>query len=333
MKMTLSIFLLLCPGITALYGQNQEIKFVIDTSIQIMKANSANSEKVDWTSIRKQAFEQARDLQNIYQLGPVFKTIFKALNDFHGTAFIGDSAYKWTRDEPALSDSINNEWKKGVFLQTRILNGNIGYLRVPYMSNAERPELNKKAQHLNDSLCFILGKNVSGIVVDLRLNGGGAMFPMMLGLEHLLRDGTIGSFTGKSRQNWILKENNFYLDTSSLVSIVPICSIPAKLIPVVVLIGPGTGSSGEFLAMSFKKRKNTIFLGEKTAGYVTSVGGFKVNAPVYLYLSTGYGRDRTGQIYEQALAPDIYITEPDSFNDIEHDKKVLEAMKWINKNK
>jgi len=84
--------------------------------------------------------------------------------------------------------------------------------------------------------------------------------------------------------------------------------------------------------MSFQKRKNTIFLGENTAGYVTSVGGFKVNDPVYLYLSTGYGQDKAGQTYERSLVPEIRIIEPDSFNDIPHDKKLLAAMRWINRN-
>jgi hypothetical protein len=125
-----------------------------------MKANAANSNKVDWTVIKTQAFEQARNLENVYQLGPVFKMILKALNDFHGTAFIGDSAYKWTRDEPALSDSIKNEWKKGVFLQTGILQGNIGYLRVPYMSNGERTALINKRSILMTASVFFLTKTL-----------------------------------------------------------------------------------------------------------------------------------------------------------------------------
>ena len=41
---------------------------------------------------------------------------------------------------------------------------------------------------------MLLDKHVTGIILDLRLNGGGAMFPMMLGLEQLLHDGKIGSF-------------------------------------------------------------------------------------------------------------------------------------------
>jgi len=329
MKITLFICILICLRVDSLYGQNQEIKFVLDKSIEIMKANSANSNKVDWTVIKTNTFEQARKLENVYQLGPVFKMILKALNDFHGTAFIGDSSYKWVRDEPQYSDSIKNEWKKHVSVQEKILIGNIGYLRVPSMPYGDRADLNKKAQKLNDSLCFLIKKNVKGIVLDLRLNGGGAMYPMMLGLEHLLQEGNLGSFTGNLKENWVLKNNGFYLDTIIQASIVPKCSIPAKLIPVVVLIGPGTGSSGEFLAISFKKRKNTIFLGEKTAGYVTSIAGFKVTDVVYLNLSTGYGRDKMGQIYEQALVPDISMNDPDSFNDIEHDKKVIAAIKLI----
>ena len=64
---------------------------------------------------------------------------------------------------------------KGCFIQKDILQDSIGYLRVPYMSFAERRELDKKAQSLNDSLCSLLDENVVGIILDLRLNGGRAM--------------------------------------------------------------------------------------------------------------------------------------------------------------
>ena len=311
------------------YGQSREVKFLLDTTIALMKANAANRDKVDWEEIEKNTRLQAANKENAYQLGPVFQMLFKSLDDFHGAFYCWDSSYKWHRSEAAYSDSIKNEWKKGVFLQTDILKHNIGYLRVPYMSFAQRNELDKKAQSLNDSLCSLLGKNVIGIVLDLRLNGGGAMFPMMLGLEQLLHEGKIGSFDTKSAETWILKDNGFYLDTTILTSITPKCGIKNEHIPVAVLIGPGTGSSGEFLTIAFKKRKNTIFLGSNTAGYITSVQGFKINDAVTLLLSTGYGRDRTDQIYDQAITPNIYIEAPDSFNDVKNDKKVLAAANWI----
>ena len=308
-------------------AQSKEVKFLIDTSIFLMKRYAVNSDKVDWRKLEINVYAQIADKENAYQLGPVYRMLFQTLNDFHGGFYCWDSAYKWHRQEPEYSDSIKNEWEKGVFLQKQILQGNIGYLRVPYMSFTERNALDKKAQSLNDSLCALLDKNVTGIVLDLRLNGGGAMFPMMLGLEQLLQEGKIGSFTNS--EQWILKDNSFYLDTSLLTAILPKCQILNKDIPVAVLIGPATGSSGEFLAIAFKGRNNTVFFGTETAGYITATRGFQIKDAVTLLLSTGYGRDRTGKIYDKALSPDIYINEPDNFNDIINDKKVLAAAKWI----
>jgi carboxyl-terminal processing protease len=311
------------------FGQSKEVRFLIDTSITIMKINAVNRDKVDWTKLEATALSEAVGKENAYQLGPVFRMLFQSLNDFHGNISCWDSTFKWQRPMPEYSDSIKNEWKKGVTLQKKILAGNIGYLRVPYMSFDERDKLDKKAQALNDSLCALLDQNVKGIVLDLRLNGGGAMYPMMLGLEQLLHDGKLGSFEAKGHQSWIIKNNSFYLDTLLLTSIVPKCSIANRNIPVAVLIGQGTGSSGEFLAMSFKKRDNTIFIGSNTAGYITTTMGFKINDAVWLLLSVGYGRDRDGQIYKEAISPDIFNNEPDSFNDIQNDKKVLACVKWI----
>jgi len=306
------------------------IKDLLDTTLIIMKANAANRASVNWKAIEKQVWAQAAGVENPYQLGPLYRALFRSLNDFHGAVFIGDSMFKFQREEPEASDSIKNEWKKGVFVQTQMLKGNIGYLRVPYISFDERDKLDKKSQSLNDSLCTLLNRHVKGIVLDLRLNGGGAMYPMMLGLQQLLGEGDIGSFTGNEAQHWIIKSNGFYLDIQLLTAIIPSCSINNKNIPVVLLIGPGTGSSGEFLAISFKGRKNTLFIGSKSAGYVTSIKGFTINNAVSLRLSTGYGKDRAGKLYDTAIEPDIYMDTPDSFNDIQHDGKVLAAVKWIN---
>jgi hypothetical protein len=328
MKLVITFIVLINISFSEVFGQSKEVKFLIDTSIALMKNNAANRDKVDWEGIEKNVYSQIGKKDSPYELGPTFRMLFKSLNDFHGAFYCWDSTYKWKRPEPEYSDSIKNEWKKGVFLQKAILQNDIGYLRVPYMSFAERSELDKKAQSLNDSLCALLDNKVTGIILDLRLNGSGAMFPMMLGLEQLLKNGKIGSFTN-NLGDWILKGNSFYVDTTILTSINPKCTIPDKDIPVVVLIGRATGSSGEFLAIAFKKRKNTVFVGTETAGYITATKGFKINDAVTLLLSTGYGKDRAGEIYDRALSPDIYSKEPDSFNDIKNDKKVLAAIKWI----
>ena len=329
MKVVFIALLAITAPITTVFSQKQELISVIDTTLQIMRANSVNKSTVDWNLLRKKALAKARDAENGYQLGDVFRMILKETNDFHGSVFVGDSTFKWIRKERSISDSIKKEWKKGIYLQSKVLDGNVGYLRVPYMSFGNRADLDKKAQTLNDTLCSLLSRNVKGIVLDLRLNGGGAMYPMMLGLKQILGDGQIGSFTSSDSERWLLKNNCFYLDTTLLTCITPKCNISANTIPVAVLIGTATGSSGEFLAISFKGRSNTIFLGEKTAGYVTATKGFKINDAVYLLISTSYGKDRKGRVYSEVLSPDILSNDEDSFNDIDHDKKVVRASQWI----
>jgi hypothetical protein len=46
-------------------------------------------------------------------------------------------------------------------------------------------------------------------------------------------------------------------------------------------------------------------------------------------LSVGYGTDRNGKIYKEALKPDITIKSVDEFNDIANDEKVKAAIKWL----
>jgi len=310
-------------------AQSKEVRFLIDTCITILKQNSVNAGTVDWEKIQKTALAKAASITDAYKLGPVIRYIYGSVNDFHGAFFYKDSTFKLEHKQAPVSDSVKNEWNNGISIKTKMLENNIGYLRIPYISTGSREQNNANTQKLNDSLCFLLEKNIKGLVLDLRLNGGGDMHLMILGVQQLLGEGHLGSFHVKKREDWILKNNSFFADTSEIVSIISRCNANAQNIPVVILIGPGTGSSGEFFLMAFKGRKKTILLGNETAGYVTVVAGLPVNNAAYMYISVGYGVDRNGRIYKEALKPDVVFTSPDSFNNIPNDKKVKAAIKWL----
>lgn len=329
LKRSMSIAFLLYLGVQTAFAQSTEVRFLIDTSLTIMKNNAVGGDKVDWAQLRTTALQKAVNASGGEQVGDALRFILQSIGDFHGAFFYKDSTFKWKRNERPVSDSLMKEWKKGVFVKTVLLDSGVGYLRVPYMSYNGKEDADKNAQRLNDSLCFLLQNGVKGIVLDLRLNGVGAMYPMMLGLEQLLGTGKIGAFVSGKNEGWYIRNHNFLLDTAILTSLKPQCQVRAQEMPVVLLIGNSTGSSGEFLVMAFKGRDNTLFLGNETAGYVTAVGGFPINDAAYLYLSTGYGMDRSGIVYKEAIQPDEVINSPDSFNDIRNDKKVQAAAAWI----
>jgi C-terminal processing protease CtpA/Prc len=287
-----------------------------------------NADKVDLDNVKATAITMAAGINDPYELGNVIRYIYQSLNDFHGQFFYKDSSFRWSRHR-VIPDAIMTEWKKGPIIKTMMLGKNIGYLRMPSMMGGSKADFDMKAQSFNDSLCSLLTKNIKGLVLDLRLNGGGAMFPMILGVEQLLPEGVVGSFMVKKKEDWILKDNNFLTDTMVLAGITPKCTVNARDMPVVVLIGMGTGSSGEFTLMTFKGRKNTLLLGNETAGYTTVNSGFDIDYNTSMNLSVGYGRDRQGNEYTETMKPDTIMNAPDLFNDIANDEKVKAAVKWL----
>jgi hypothetical protein len=58
----------------------------------------------------------------------------------------------------------------------------------------------------------LLENNIKGLVIDLRLNGGGSISPMILGVEQLLGDRIVtASQTGTTSINVSIKNNALYL--------------------------------------------------------------------------------------------------------------------------
>lgn len=200
------------------------------------------------------------------------------------------------------------------------------------MPFSSKKDCDSKAQNLNDSLCFLLEKNIKGLIIDLRLNGGGAMYPMILGVQQLLKKGKVGSFQSKKNEKWYLSDSSFLIDTAVLASITPKCDINGQNIPIVMLISPPTGSSAEFFIIAFKGRQKIILLGSKTAGFTTGIEGFKINDAAFIMLSTSYGVDKNQRVYKNSIEPDIPFSSKDSFNDIPNDEKVKQAVKWLKQN-
>lgn len=310
-------------------GQVPAATELIDSCIQKMKSHSIHATSVDWPSVTTQAHSLAADVSNPAGLGAAIRYLFKSVDDNHGAFFYKDSVFRWTKRQTIFSDSIRNEWNKGVKVVTLMLPGKIGYLRVPSMPIAQDEEFNTKAQELNDSLCVLLAANPKGIILDLRLNGGGAMHPMILGLKNLLGDGKVGAFHTKSKEEWTISNNQFKVGAQIISTVTPRCTMEAKQLPVVLVVGNGTGSSGEFLIMAFQGRKNCILLGTETAGFVSVNNGFPIGTIAFVNLAVGYGSDRNGKIYKSPFKPDISVNGTDSFNAIEKDQKVLSAKQWI----
>ena len=97
--------------------KNQEVKFLIDTAIIIMKNNSVNATKVDWSVLNENALNKASNLNSPYELGNVMRELYKAIGDFHGAFFYRDSTFQWHGRHLPVSDSVMKEWNNGLALK------------------------------------------------------------------------------------------------------------------------------------------------------------------------------------------------------------------------
>ena len=327
LKSTALCFMLITSFFTKLNAQNKEAQVILDKTIEIMKNNSSNSNGVDWSKITVKANELAKDAKNPEDLGNSIRYLFQSLGDFHGRFGYKDSVFNWQKEKIKLTDEYRTAFKqKGNKFFTQQL-GEVGYLRIPMTPQEITKE---RAQALQDSLCQLLRVKPKGLIFDLRLNYGGTMWPMILGVNKVLKKGVVGGFIDSKNEvkNWIVDDESIYEDKTKITSISSNCS-PNLEIPLVVIIGPGTASAAEDLIVALKTRPNTTFIGEPTTGAVSVVNGFKIDNDSWINLSIAHLIDKNKTLYKDKIHPDILVKGGDNLSNLEKDSKVKSALKHI----
>jgi carboxyl-terminal processing protease len=307
---------------------------LIDSVIYYGRTTSVMRDSVNWNEL-----EVAMRIINEEEgLGKATSHMLRELGDFHGRIWIDDVPYFGVSKGWAPSNMKIDSLNLAMYQQTSakvhasLLNGNFGYLRVPgviYREDnlAEATSIYSKI----DSLGKIA--DIQGWVVDLRLNGGGTMYPMLAGLAPLLGNQVIGAFEDPAtnyRDEWSIKDGELYIGEYQSTDYGFKGVTDMAHLPVVVLISGFTASSGEVVAISFKERPKTIFIGENTAAYTTAVSWIVLSESVVLQLTESYYADRLGNIYPgTSVPPDIQIDGGDDFYNLENDVKIQKAIEWL----
>lgn len=309
------------------------LRSLVKNTFETVKKNSVFRQNVDWTTLEPAVLGGLDSLKCFEDFVTRVKLIFTTIGDNHG--FLSVNGLRiGSEEKPIISvrKSLTAAYKEEPFpirYQTRIFDNNYGYIFVPGNSLNENPQM--LAQALQDSLCKLNPDNLKGIIIDLRLNEGGSNIPLFTGLHQLLGDKNVGAFAnyqGKSTSIWNVKNGRYLKDGRVYVKSKCSCS---KNIKVAVLLSQITASAGEMLAIAFKGRKNTIFIGEKTYGLTTGVVAFRIDGYL-LGISASLSKDRTGKIYYGSVAPDIEIIEGDNFQNLSDDTKVKKAIEWLKAN-
>ena len=167
------------------------------------------------------------------------------------------------------------------------------------------------------------------------MNAGGNSAPMQSGIGPLFQSSLLGYSVDRdgNLEGEIRLKDGVAVDGegNKLVNIRNTCTA-SSLVPIAVLIGPSTVSSGEILAAFLKAQSNVQLFGEPTSGFCNATEGFLfMKNQGYLLLSVSRIADVRKYIYQEMLVqPHIYVKSDDNYDNLPADPTVKAALNWFN---
>ncbi|MGH8036782.1 MAG: S41 family peptidase [Stenotrophomonas sp.] len=212
-----------------------------------------------------------------------------------------DDGHSFLLDPDRLAAMPRQERSVFRLARFKLLERGVGYVEVPGFLGNDPALRARYTASITDALQAGTRAGVRGWVVDLRDNGGGNMWPMLAGLEPLLRNQTLGWFQRRdgSRRAW----RNDVTDGAAQVK-------DLGQLPVAVLTSRTTASSGEAVVVAFQGRPGTRRFGMPTRGLSTGNAGYPLKDGTVLQLTTTSFVDRAQHVYGGPIPPDERSLSP-----------------------
>ncbi|WP_312081924.1 S41 family peptidase [Epilithonimonas hominis] len=279
----------------------------------LIKTKSIFRDKIDWNIVDDNIKKLSQGAETISDTKPAIEYMMNTLKgsgDIH--SFI---VSKKSTDEKKIKNL------KGIEPESKIIDGKIGYIMIPGFATSNTEVGNQFASKINEMIKNLDSENkTDGWIVDLRTNTGGSIYPMILGLESLIGDGTLGYFVTKEKNiPWILENGKF--GKNEITQPYKLKNSNSKI---AILVGKKTISAGEATAISFIGKQNVKLIGQPTGGFTSANSTFPLSDGRSLALATSFEMDRTGKEYREKINPDILV-EPSSEKDLE----IEIAKNWI----
>ncbi|MBR5432329.1 MAG: S41 family peptidase [Bacteroidales bacterium] len=148
-----------------------------------------------------------------------------------------------------------------------------------------------------------LPETLPGVVIDLRGNTGGNMYPMIAAVQRFLPDGDVIRFRTRKRTQWI--------PLDYVLSTVGVQRLSRIECPVAILTDEMTASSGEAVLIGFRGLDDVRVFGAPTAGYASANTPFPLPDGSNLVLTTGCDVARTGEAFcDDPIVPDVPSDDP-----------------------
>tara|TARA_B100001564_G_C20595330_1_gene649933 strand:- start:128 stop:1264 length:1137 start_codon:yes stop_codon:yes gene_type:complete len=190
----------------------------------------------------------------------------------------------------AIIFNITREIIKITSVKSKIIDGNIGYIRLTSFNENSSDQFKEKIKGLKKN------KDINSYILDLRNNPGGLLSQAIKITDFFLDNGEIVST--KSRKK--MESRKWYANKGDVI----------EGSTLIVLINYGSASASEIVAGALKDHKRAILVGENSygKGSVQSIIPLKNNGAIRLTISKYY-LPSGKSISEIGVSPDIKVEE------------------------
>ena len=255
----------------------------VKKAIRIMDKHGIYAQGPEWEKAKEEALaaqpsslEEAQEIVN--QAGKVAG---------------GKHTYLMTSQE--VENFETTDWEMPTI---ELLEDRLALIKLPEFSGNKEDELKYANTVLNT-----IPDTLRGVIIDLRGNQGGNMYPMIAAVHRFLPDDVILKF---STRRWPMD-----VTTSFVVKYVGIAKQEHIVCPVALLTDEQTASSGEAVLLCFRGLTNTRTFGTPTAGYASGNKVYRLPGGSQLALTIGEDIARTGEAFcDDPIAPDVLTESP-----------------------
>lgn len=310
---------------------NDSIRTFIEKSFDLIESNSINTQNID--SIKSWLYTESQKFTSMDDIAPLYEEVFKRLNDHHGNLKYKGKTYGWHVPLKIENTYIKSRLKNEKSVVSTVLNGEFGYIRIPGNNDFAFKKVDSIASDIVAHINMVNSAEIKGWIIDLRLNTGGNMYPILLGLKDFIGDEVVfGGFRNskdESSGKWEITDSKMLIDGIELTQKSHVDRPIPITTPLVILTSACTASAGELTAISLIGRPYTTIIGEPTANYTTAVQGFKINEYAGINLSTDYVADRNNKVYKSSIVPDLEVIGGDDLGDMLKDEKINRALEFL----
>ena len=279
------IFVSVIVGMMVLAGCAQPgEKGYVRKAVRLMDKKGLFAEGQPWEEARTAAL--AAEPSSMEEAYEVVRTALKVAGGKH--------SFLWTKDAMVEQAAEDAETAPSV----AVLDDGIAVITLPAFSGQNQESNRQYAQTVLDAL----PESLSGVIIDLRGNTGGNMYPMIAAVHRFLPDDKILRF--KSRKYTMPVTTGLVLRSTGIKAQPPIAC------RVAILTDDNTASSGEATLLCFRGLEYAKSFGAATAGYASANEPLEMPDGSRLVLTTSCDVARTDEVFcDDPIAPDVEATD------------------------